>query len=64
MINKTSILVLCVRAQEIEREILPSSLRGGFHPEPSPFGSHDFPVAATEPSGLDRTKKGGSYTPS
>jgi hypothetical protein len=30
----------------------------------SAFGFHDFSVAATEPSGLDRTKTGGSYTPS
>ena len=53
-----------MRAQEIEREIPPSSLRGGFHPEPSPFGPHDFSVAATEPSGLGRTKTDGSYAPS
>ena len=53
-----------MRAKEFASESPPSSERDGLASIHPPFGSHDFSVAATEPSGLDRTKKGGSYTPS
>ena len=53
-----------MRAKEFASESPPSSETGGLISIYPPFGSHDFSVAATEPGGLDRTKKGGSYTPS
>ena len=61
--NKGSISVLCDESKGIHKRE-PSLLSERWMDlDPSPFGSHDFSVAATEPGGLDRTKKGGSYTP-
>ena len=51
-------------SKEFASESLRFSIRGDLIQINHTFGSHDFLVAATEPSGLGRTQKGGSYTPS
>ena len=62
--NKGSISVLCDESKGIYKREPSRFSERRLDLDPSPFGSHDFSVAATEPGGLDRTKKGGSYTPS